>query len=338
MTGEPTLRVEGLTVSFGGGGGRLVAVHDATFAVAAGKTLCLVGESGSGKSVSAMAILSLLPPRSAEIGAARMTLNGESLLGMKPSRLKAVRGGEIAFIFQDPMSSLNPSLTVGFQIVETIRLHHRISRAEARRRAFEMLERVRIPDAARRLDAYPHQLSGGMRQRVMIAMALACRPKVLIADEPTTALDVTVQAQILALIDELKREFGTAVLLITHDFGVVAEMADEVAVMYAGEIVESGPVAAVFDTPSHGYTAGLLSARPSARSSARLVEIPGSSPRLGRPAIGCAFAPRCAWAADLCRTQVTEPVAVAAGHRTRCLRHDVIRLPAAAERLDGTHG
>ncbi|MBZ0228573.1 MAG: ABC transporter ATP-binding protein [Bauldia sp.] len=337
MSGEPTLRVEGLTVSFGQGAGRLVAVHDATFAVTAGNTLCLVGESGSGKSVSAMAILGLLPPRSAEIGAARMALNGESLLGMKPSRLRAVRGGEIAIVFQDPMSSLNPSLTVGFQIVEAIRLHHRVSRAEARRRAFEMLERVRIPDAARRLNAYPHQLSGGMRQRVMIAMALACRPKVLIADEPTTALDVTVQAQILALIDELKREFGTAVLLITHDFGVVAEMADDVAVMYAGEIVESGPVATVFDAPSHGYTAGLLAARPRA-DSARLVDIPGSSPRLGRPAIGCAFAPRCAWAADFCRTRVTEPVAIAVGHRTRCLRHDIVRLPAAAERLDGTHG
>jgi peptide/nickel transport system ATP-binding protein len=322
---ESTLNVENLSVSFADGPRRLVAVHDASFAIAAGRTLCLVGESGSGKSVSAMAVLGLLPTRSAQVTAARMTLNGEHLLGMSPSRLEAVRGGEISTIFQDPMTSLNPCLTAGFQVVEAIRLHHKVSRAEAWRRALGMFERVRIPDARRRLAAYPHHLSGGMRQRVMIAMALACQPKVLIADEPTTALDVTVQAQILALIDELKRELDTAVLLITHDFGVVAEMADEVAVMYAGEIVESGPVAAIFDTPSHGYTVGLLRARPRSQHGGRLVEIAGSSPRLGQRPPGCAFAPRCAYAADVCRVKTPTPVTVAPGHRTSCHRHDIVR-------------
>jgi len=334
---QVVLKVEDLSVSFGAGVERFSAVRGISFDIAAGKTLCLVGESGSGKSVSAMALLGLLPPASTSIQARRITLHGESLLDMRPSRMREVRGGEIAFIFQDPMTSLNPALTVGFQITEAIRLHRKESAGAARRLALDMLERVRISDGAQRLECYPHQLSGGMRQRVMIAMALACRPKVLIADEPTTALDVTVQAQILALIDELKHEFGTAVLLITHDFGVVAEMADEVAIMYAGEIVESGPVSDIFDAPSHGYTAGLLAALPKAREGQRLVEIPGSLPRRGRPQTGCVFAPRCAFSTQACRVIQPVPVQLTAGHTTRCLNHTTIRLGPVAQ-AEVAHG
>ena len=329
----PVLAVEGLTVGFAGGAQPLIAVNDISFSLASGRTLCLVGESGSGKSVSMLAVLGLLPERTARVEAARIALENQSIIGLSAARLAAIRGGVVSMIFQDPMTSLNPALTIGFQIVEAIRLHERVARSEARRRAIDLLDRVRIPDPARRFQDYPHQLSGGMRQRVMIAMALACRPRVLIADEPTTALDVTVQAQILALIDELKQEFGTAVLLITHDLGVVAEMADDVAVMYAGRIVEYGPVAQVFDRPAHAYTMGLLAALPgrNGERGRRLREIPGSVPRLDRLPPGCAFAPRCSYAVDACTRTEPRLAAAAGAHQTACIRHDVLSevVPAA---------
>jgi len=333
---SPLLAVDRLTVTFGKGTQAVTAVRGVSFALSPGRTLCLVGESGSGKSVSAMAILGLLPPRSAHVEADRIALEGSSLLGLSSAQFSKIRGGVVSMIFQDPMTSLNPALTVGFQIVEAIRLHERLSNRAARARAIEMLERVRIPDATRRFRSYPHQMSGGMRQRVMIAMALACRPKVLIADEPTTALDVTVQAQILSLMDELKREFNTAVLLITHDLGVVAEMADEVAVMYAGRIVEQGPVSEIFDRPAHGYTLGLLSARPENDSgtAGRLNEIPGSVPRLSQLPKGCTFAPRCVHAIAQCTEAEPPVVEVSRGHLSACIRYGSLPRPQAHRRLE----
>ena len=326
---SPLLEVDNLSVSFGSGPSAVRAVDKVSFSLDAGRTLCLVGESGSGKSTAALALLGLLP-RAANVSATRLAFADEALLEVGEARLSAIRGREIAMIFQDPMSSLNPAFTVGYQIAEAILLHEPVARSEARRRAMALLDRVRIPDARRRLDAYPHELSGGMRQRVMIAMALACRPKILIADEPTTALDVTVQAQILSLIMELKRELGAAVLLITHDLGVVAEIADDVAVMYAGRIVEKGPALAVFDRPAHAYTLGLLGAAPHpgrARRHAKLIEIKGQIPRLDRPTPGCAFAPRCAYVAPGCAAPLAAPISVDARHDTRCVRHDDLPSP-----------
>ena len=322
----PVLQVENLGVSFGVEPNALHAVREVSFSLSAGETLCLVGESGSGKSVTALALLNLLPPRSARISASRLALEGRSLLGLGERELSHIRGKAISMIFQEPMSSLNPALTVGYQLAEAVRLHGPVSAAAARRDALAILDKVRIPDAARRLDEYPHQLSGGMRQRVMIAMALACRPRVLIADEPTTALDVTVQAQILELIGDLKADFGTAVLFITHDLGVVAEIADRVAVMYAGRIVEEGEVSQIFDDPAHGYTHGLLSTLAVAnRHAQRLPEIPGSTPRILGADMGCSFAPRCAFAEPQCRTMELHMAEIAPGHVTRCRRAAIVR-------------
>jgi oligopeptide/dipeptide ABC transporter ATP-binding protein len=323
----PILEVENLSVTFGRGDHEVHAATGVSLVLRAGHTLCLVGESGSGKSVTALALMGL-HGKGAHVVADRLTLAGESIVGASPARLAAMRGRDISMIFQDPMSSLNPAFTIGFQIAEAIRLHEAIDRDAARKRALDMLEHVRIPDARRHLDSYPHALSGGMRQRAMIAMALACRPKVLIADEPTTALDVTVQAQILNLMNSLRQEFGTAVLLITHDFGVVAEMADEVAVMYAGRVVEKGPVGRIFDAPVHPYTAGLLVAVPDHRGErqARLCEIPGNVPRLTHMFPGCAFAPRCAHALPSCATTVPELTAAGCDQMTACGRHGDIVL------------
>lgn len=318
---EPFLSVRNLQVGFGPGGA-LKAVRGVSFDLEAGKTLCIVGESGSGKSVTAISIMGLHPKGSALVTADRLRLDGRDLLDYDQSQLGALRGPLMSMIFQDPMSSLNPVLRIGFQIQEALRLHEKVSRKVAYARALEVLQLVRIPDAAARMQAYPHELSGGMRQRVMIAMALICRPKLLIADEPTTALDVTVQAQILWLLAELQREFGTAIIFITHDLGVVAEIADDAAVMYAGKLVERAPVADIFDTPLHGYTLGLLGAtaefEPGQSKKRRLVEIPGTVPPLSALGAGCAFAPRCAYAVDTCA--IREPVMIAAGpdHQTAC--------------------
>lgn len=280
---KPFLSVRNLQVGFGPGGA-LKAVRGVSFDLEAGRTLCIVGESGSGKSVTSISIMGLHPKGSAVVTADRLRLDGWDLLDCNQSQLAKLRGPLMSMIFQDPMSSLNPVLKIGFQLQEALRLHEKVSRRAAYARALEVLQLVRIPDARARMDAYPHELSGGMRQRVMIAMALICRPKLLIADEPTTALDVTVQAQILWLLSELQREFGTAIIFITHDLGVVAEIADDAAVMYAGKLVESAPVAQIFDNPLHGYTLGLLGAtaefKPGQIEKRRMVEIPGTVPPL----------------------------------------------------------
>ena len=267
MKPAPLLEIDNLVTAFETPAGRLPAVDGVSLSIDRGRTLGLVGESGCGKSVTAMSVLRLVAsPGRIESGAIRLTTAGETvdLVQLPEARLREIRGGRIGMIFQEPMTSLNPVFTVGNQIAEVVRLHRRVGRAEARARALEMLRLVRVADPEQRLDAYPHQLSGGMRQRVMIAMALACEPDLIIADEPTTALDVTIQAQILDLLDDLRQRLSTAILLITHDLGVVAETCDDVAVMYAGRIVERAPAELLFRSPRHPYTMGLLAARPDA--------------------------------------------------------------------------
>ncbi|WP_309139582.1 ABC transporter ATP-binding protein [Siccirubricoccus sp. G192] len=289
-----------------------------SFQVAPGRTLAIVGESGCGKSVTALAVMGLLPPEVRLSGS--IHLLGREMSTLTPEEWRGRRGRDLAMVFQEPMTSLNPAFTAGEQVAEALRLHEGLDHARAAARAVEMLDRVRIPEAARRARQYPHQLSGGMRQRVMIAMALACKPRLLIADEPTTALDVTVQAQILGLLDEMKRETGTAVVLITHDLGVVADHADAVVVMYAGRVAERAPAAALFARPEHPYTVGLLGAAPRLEGGAqRLASIEGTVPDLLHPPPGCRFAPRCPFRIAACETQ--PPLAeLAPGHAAACWR------------------
>ncbi|WP_179402759.1 ABC transporter ATP-binding protein [Burkholderia guangdongensis] len=300
----PLLEVENLGVRFARKDAPPIdAVSGVSFHLEAGKTLGIVGESGSGKSQTVMALLGLLAANGSTSGAARY--RGQDLLAMNARALNAVRGDRIAMIFQDPMTSLNPFLTIERQMTESLQLHRKLSRREATKRAIDALESVRIPDAARRIRMYPHEFSGGMRQRVMIAMALLSEPEVLIADEPTTALDVTVQAQIIDLLRELNRERGTAIVLITHDMGVVAGLADDVMVMYAGRTVEYAPAESIFAAPSHPYTIGLLNALPRLTDAddAPLVAIPGNPPLPGLALGGCAFAQRCGYAQHACRAE-----------------------------------
>jgi peptide/nickel transport system ATP-binding protein len=307
--GAPLLVVQGLQTHFFTRGGVIKAVDDIGFVLAPGETLAIVGESGCGKSMTALSLMRLVPDPPGRIVGGSITFAGVDLLGLDEAAMRDVRGRDMAMIFQEPMTSLNPVLTIGSQVAEVLRLHRTVSRAQAWRDAVDMLRLVRIPEAEQRAKAYPHQLSGGMRQRAMIAMALACHPKVLIADEPTTALDVTIQAQILAIILDLQRELGTAVILITHDLGVVAETAQRVIVMYAGRKVEEAPVAELFAHPQHPYTRGLMGSMPrlpAMRGAAetpaeRLPEIPGMVPALLDLPAGCAFAPRCQHADDRCR-------------------------------------
>jgi peptide/nickel transport system ATP-binding protein len=288
------LRLENLKTYFYTDTAVVRAVDGVSFEVNAGETLAVVGESGSGKSVTALSILKLVPQPPGRIVEGRVLFKGRDLVSLTNAEMRAVRGKEISMIFQEPMTSLNPVYTCGEQIIETLVLHEHLSRRQARTRAIEMLERVGIPAASQRVDEYPHQMSGGMRQRVMIAMALACRPSVLIADEPTTALDVTIQAQILELLKELQREIGMAVILITHDLGIVAETADRVAVMYAGQVVEYSPVREAFSRPLHPYTAGLQASLPKLGVVIeRLRVIPGTVPNPARFPVGCRFHPRC---------------------------------------------
>jgi peptide/nickel transport system ATP-binding protein len=319
---EAALRVEDLRVGFDTRDGLVQAVDGISYAVAPGRTLGIVGESGSGKTVAAMTAMGLTRgPRTRVSG--RVLLDGEDLLAASPARLQALRGDALAMVFQDPLSALHPLLRVGDQIEEAVRAHRDVPRSVARARAVELLELVAISNAARRIDAYPHELSGGMRQRAMIAMALANDPRVLIADEPTTALDVTVQAQILALLRRLRDELGMAMVLITHDLGVVAETADEIAVMYAGRIVEQAPAAELFAHPQHPYTWGLLRSVPrlDAPAGAELVPIPGRPPSLIDPPPGCRFHPRCPYVRERHRTvdPALEPLAARPEHRVACL-------------------
>jgi oligopeptide/dipeptide ABC transporter ATP-binding protein len=318
--------VENLSLEFRNGDQRVHALDQVSFSVARGETLSLVGESGCGKSVTAMAIMGLLPRASARITSGHVRMAGTDLIGLPERQLRQIRGNRIGMVFQDPMTSLNPVHTIGMQIAEAVRRHKQVSHAEAMQRARRMLDLVRIPDAGNRLTAYPHELSGGQRQRVMIAMALVCDPQLLIADEPTTALDVTVQAQILELIADLKAELGMSVLLITHDLGVVASTADRMMVMYAGRIVEEGPVERIFARPSHGYTAALLRSLPGHGTGRRgtLTEIAGTVPRLDRPIAGCAYAPRCGFAEPGCSASLPPAPEVEDGHRSACIREAAV--------------
>ncbi|SEM44099.1 ABC transporter ATP-binding protein [Bradyrhizobium sp. OK095] len=319
MAEQPLLSVENLTVQFRGDNGWVNAVEGVDFAVGAGECLGIVGESGSGKSVSALSILKLHSQANTRYASGTIRYGDRDLLTLPQRRLRQVRGGEIAMIFQDPMSSLNPVLTIADQIMEPLRQHQGLSVQAARRKAIELLEMVRISDASRRIDDYPHRLSGGMRQRVMIAIAVACRPKILIADEPTTALDVTIQSQILELLRELQREIGMAVILITHDLGVVAQFAQRVVVMYAGRVVETASVPALFERPMHPYTEGLIRAVPNLDEDVhRLTTIPGSIPDPSTLIAGCRFSPRCREAVKSCLAEPPALVDAGAGHFARC--------------------
>jgi peptide/nickel transport system ATP-binding protein len=324
------LRLENLKTYFETDTALVRAVDGVSYEVDAGETLAVVGESGSGKSVSALSILKLVPQPPGRIVEGRILFKGRDLVPLANDEMRAIRGKEISMIFQEPMTALNPVYTCGEQIIEALILHEGITRHAARRRAIEMLERVGIPAAGQRADEYPHQLSGGMRQRVMIAMALACRPSVLIADEPTTALDVTIQAQILELLNELQREMGMAVILITHDLGIVAETADRVAVMYAGQVVEYGDVRAIVRRPLHPYTAGLQASLPTLGAVVeRLRVIPGSVPNPAAFPEGCRFHPRCPVMIDKCLDHpALDPVE--GTHLARCWRSPEI----AARTLD----
>jgi peptide/nickel transport system ATP-binding protein len=314
----PVLSIDNLSVRFKGAPANVV--DGVSFAVQPGKTLAIVGESGCGKSVTSMALMGLLP-NTATVSASASSLLGEALLGMPAERLLNVRGNRMAMIFQEPMTSLNPVFTLGDQIGESVMRHQGLARKEARRHALRMLEKVRVPDAAQRLDAYPHELSGGMRQRAMIAMALANNPALIIADEPTTALDVTIQAQILALVASLQAETGTSMILITHDLGVVAEVADEVMVMYAGQVVESGSVKTLFDDPQHPYTIGLMGSMPSiGPREGRLATINGRVPTPAQMPSGCRFAGRCPFVIGACREARPPLVEVSPGHFAACIR------------------
>jgi len=296
------LEVRGLRTEFATDAGPFSAVDGVSFEVESGRTLAIVGESGCGKSVTALSIMGLVPKPAGRVAGGSVRFEGTELIGLDKQALQDLRGNAIAMIFQEPMSSLNPAFTIGEQIVEGLLRHKRLSRSDAAERAVAMLARVRIPAPAERFHDHPHRLSGGMRQRAMIAMALACDPRLLIADEPTTALDVTIQAQILELMRTLQQETGTAVILITHDLGVVAEVADDVVVMYAGKVVEQAPVGALFETPQHPYTVGLLGSIPRLDAEAvRLASIDGQVPSPFRPEPGCSFAPRCPFADERCR-------------------------------------
>jgi len=326
------LEVRELTTAFQTGRGEISAIEEVSFALDEGEILGIVGESGSGKSVTALTIMGLLPQPPARVAAGSVRFAGEEPTTASPTRMEKIRGAGISMVFQEPMTSLNPVFTIGEQIMETVRAHEQMSASAQRDRAIEMLDRVGIPSATRRLNDYPHQLSGGQRQRVMIAMALACRPKLLIADEPTTALDVTIQAQVLDLLMDLRDELGMAIVVITHNMGVIAEVADRVLVMYAGRIVEQSPVASLFDAPRHPYTKGLLACVPTLEQDRpRLIAIPGALPEPARRPPGCCFAPRCGHCIEACRAAIP-PLVMWADHRAvACIRAQELAQELANE-------
>lgn len=315
------LEVDDLRTFFASDGGEFRAVDGVSFAVESGKTLGIVGESGCGKSVTSLTVMGLLPSRGARIASGSIRFAGTDLGSIGKDEMRDLRGNRLAMIFQEPMTSLNPAFTIGDQIMEGLIRHKNMTAAQAREAAIAMLRKVNIPAPEKRVDDYPHQLSGGMRQRAMIAMALACGPELLIADEPTTALDVTVQAQILDLLRELQRDLGTAIMLISHDMGVIAEMADHVAVMYAGRIVEQAPVEQLFATPQHPYTIGLLGSIPRLdQTKDRLAAIEGSVPDPMNPPDGCRFNPRCPFGDAQCRKAVPELREIAPSHAVACIK------------------
>jgi peptide/nickel transport system ATP-binding protein len=320
---DTLLSVEGLRVEFKTRDGIAKVIDNLSISLNAGETLGIVGESGCGKSMTALSIMGLVPIPPGRIAGGRVLLDDEDLLQASEPRMRQVRGNEISMIFQEPMTSLNPVYSIGNQIAETARLHEGLSRADAMARALEMLRAVGIPAAEKRIHEFPHQMSGGMRQRVMIAMALACKPRVLIADEPTTALDVTVQAQIFDLLNDLKQKTGTAIIMITHDMGAIAEMAQRVVVMYAGRIIEQGDVNQILTDPRHPYTQGLIRCVPHLTQNPSverppLLEIPGVVPALSQLGQGCAFAPRCQFADAKCRAEMPSSSAIDSGHDVAC--------------------
>ncbi|PLR81252.1 peptide ABC transporter ATP-binding protein [Bacillus canaveralius] len=322
----PILEVHDLAVSFHGKQGVVPAVDGVSFEIQPSETVCIVGESGSGKSVTSLAIMGLLSKPAGRVDQGHILLEGEDLLKKSPKEMRKVRGNDIAMIFQEPMTSLNPVFTVGDQIAEALRYHKGLSKKEAMKKSVEFLRLVGIPSPEQRVHEYPHQLSGGMRQRVMIAMALTCDPKLLIADEPTTALDVTIQAQVLELMKGLKEKLGMSILLITHDLGVVADMADRVVVMYAGKVVEEGSVWEIFERPNHPYTLGLLEAMPSLEEKGeRLQTIKGVIPNLLQLPTGCRFNPRCPFVSDLCRQSEPELEEVGDGRRVACWHYNKLQ-------------
>jgi peptide/nickel transport system ATP-binding protein len=322
---SPLVEVNDLSVKFVSREATVHAVNKISFSAKRGEVLCILGESGSGKSVTLRTLMRLLPVRAKVEGS--IHVNGRDVLAMRSRELRDLRGGLVAMIFQEPMTALDPVYTVGQQIGETVRRHTGCGRTAARARALELLELVRIPSAARRLDAYPHELSGGLRQRAMIAIALSCNPQLLLADEPTTALDATVQVQVLILLRRLQRELGMGMIFVTHDLGVAAEIADRIAVMYAGRIVEVGPVAQVLANPLHPYTAGLLASTVHGQDKHHDIDaIPGSPPDMRRLSPGCSFAPRCSRRTAVCRMTVPEPQFSAPGRMAACFN-----LPTAAE-------
>jgi len=332
---QPLLRIQDLHTHFTSDGEIVRAVDGVSFDIAAGETVAVVGESGSGKSVTSLSIMRLLDPAAGKIAGGRILFGGEDLVTKSEQEMRRVRGNDISMIFQEPMSSLNPVYTVGEQIGEAIRIHQKLNSAQALRRATEMLELVGIPEPGKRVHTFPHQMSGGMRQRVMIAMALSCNPKLLIADEPTTALDVTIQAQILELMRKLQRELGMSILFVTHDLGVVAEIADKVVVMYAGRAVEQGKVRDIFAKPLMPYTAGLLRSVPHVDRGTlhqeRLYAIPGSIPSpLDLPS-GCSFNPRCDYAQERCRAAVPPLETVGDDRAVRCVRWRELDLNTAGQ-------
>jgi len=317
---QPILEVNHLQVHFFTDRGQVKAVDDVDFQVETGKTHCIVGESGCGKSVTSMALLRLVQKPGKIVGGTAL-YKGQDLLQMDDAQIRKIRGNEISMIFQEPMTSLNPVFTIGAQIMESLILHQHMTKVQAKAKAIELLQQVNIPRADKIIQEYPHQLSGGMRQRVMIAMAFACKPGILIADEPTTALDVTIQAQILEFMNELKAQYNTAIILITHDLGVVAEMADEVTVMYAGKVVESAPVTEIFANPRHPYTVGLLNSKPSIHETRPKLEvIEGNVPNPAHLPSGCYFHPRCKYARDDCRVTLPglEELGGNTPHKVRC--------------------
>ena len=321
MTASPILSVENLSISFAGLPDGFALVDSVSFAIQPGKTLCIVGESGCGKSIISLAIMGLLARPPGKITAGTIRFEDKDLLTIAPSALADLRGNRMAMIFQEPMTSLNPAFTIGDQLTEAIVRHRTVSRDEARTRAIALMKNVRIPAPEERLGSYPHQMSGGMRQRVMIAMALANAPRLVIADEPTTALDVTIQAQILRLMRDMQRDTGTGLLLITHDLGVVAEMADDVAVMYAGRIVEMGSASAIFDNPQHPYTIGLMGSLPTlAKRREKLAAVPGAVPPPTRWPAGCRFSTRCPFADSRCQASVPPLQEITSGHQVACFK------------------
>jgi peptide/nickel transport system ATP-binding protein/oligopeptide transport system ATP-binding protein len=322
------LDVQGLTTAFMTGRGEITAIEEVSFSLKEGEILGIVGESGSGKSVTALTIMGLLPTPPARIAAGKVLFQGKELTKLSSREMQRIRGPGIAMIFQEPMTSLNPVFSIGDQIMETIKAHENLPAAALRKRAINMLDKVGIPSAARRLDDYPHQMSGGQRQRVMIAIALACNPKLLIADEPTTALDVTIQAQILDLLMDLRDEFRMAIMIITHNMGVIAETADRVLVMYAGRVIEEAPVARVFDHPIHPYTRGLLECVPSiTEDRARLIAIPGTLPDPARRPPGCRYSVRCRYAQPSCSDALPPLILEEADHWAACLRAKELAAP-----------